>query len=183
MINPAFGDGFMFIVGFTIFNIWWFRKIGVSHIIPNSTSLVLNPMVTWDPPHFGSRWRFPEIGVPPHHPNVRLGFSLVNHPFLGFSSGFPMVFHGFPMVWGTPVPPLNGFSGKLNWPGRAVAGAATAGGFGPSERLRQKRWTLADFHGIHRMFLLDSYGIWPMFSLTCHPISFQPQGSLLSIVS
>ena len=126
-------------------------------------------------------WRFPEVGI--HLVIIHGYFRILQPSCLGFSYGFPMVFHGFPMVWGTPVPPLNGFSGKLNWPGRAVAGAATAGGFGPSERLRQKRWTLADFHGIHRMFLLDSYGIWPMFSLTCHPISFQPQGSLLSIVS
>ena len=27
-------------------------------------------------------WRFPGIGGPPHHPNL-MGFSIVNHPFLG----------------------------------------------------------------------------------------------------
>jgi hypothetical protein len=29
-------------------------------------------------------WRFPKIGVPPNHP-FKIGFSIVNHPFLGSS--------------------------------------------------------------------------------------------------
>ena len=28
-------------------------------------------------------WRFPEMGVSLNHPNFRLGFSLINHPYLG----------------------------------------------------------------------------------------------------
>ena len=28
-------------------------------------------------------WRVPEIGVPPNHPAICLGFSVINHPAIG----------------------------------------------------------------------------------------------------
>ena len=42
----------------------------------------VNPFQT-SPSFFSSIWRFPEIGVPPNHPNFRLGFSIINRPFRG----------------------------------------------------------------------------------------------------